>query len=199
MKDLLCQLEATHKHALLSLGYVLSYRRKPVEIGKGYLSFDATALATAVNTGRKAIKPVVDRLLLPTISGAVKLPTGGWGVSCCGIRAKCNHGLCLELGAALLRRLASKPPKSNPFDADELFGLYAMVGAEHTRAIELLEKPAAQVKWSKQDTPGRWARKFGWRCAKTFIRHVKSGKIRVNKLNDKSYQVDIDALPANQK
>ncbi len=56
-----------------------------------------------------------------------------------------------------------------------------------------------KVKWSKHDTPSRWARVFGYACAKTFIRHVKSGRIRANKLSDKSYQVDVDALPADHK
>jgi hypothetical protein len=51
---------------------------------------------------------------------------------------------------------------------------------------------------SKPDTPSRWGIKFGF-SAKTFLRRVKSGKIRAKKLSDKSYQVNLDDLPTGQK
>ena len=60
--------------------------------------------------------------------------------------------------------------------------------------------PASSEKdgrWSQPDSPSRWAKVFNMSPA-TFKRHVKGGKIRVDKLSDRSYRVHVDCLPQPQ-
>ncbi len=54
------------------------------------------------------------------------------------------------------------------------------------------------VTWSVEDTPSRWAKKFGI-SVDTFKRRVKVGKIRAIKLSDRSYKVDLHDLPGAEK
>ena len=53
--------------------------------------------------------------------------------------------------------------------------------------------------WSLPDCPSRWAKRLKIGSARTFTRYVKSGKIPVIKLSDRSYKVALSYLPADQK
>ncbi|MGA2061331.1 MAG: hypothetical protein ABSG67_12665 [Thermoguttaceae bacterium] len=64
--------------------------------------------------------------------------------------------------------------------------------------IRLQSTPESDGPWSKSDTPSRWGKIFGY-SARTFVRRVKNGKIRVIKNSDKSYQVHLNDLPTDQK
>lgn len=68
------------------------------------------------------------------------------------------------------------------------------------RVLELLdaklarnESANAAGEWSEPLSPGDWAKRFKW-TAKTFMRHVRAGKIRVQKLSSKSYRVHVRDL-----
>ncbi len=60
------------------------------------------------------------------------------------------------------------------------------------------EPPAAEVQWSKPQSPQDWANLFN--CSeKTFKRRVQSGKIQVKKLSSKSYMVDLRHVPKTKR
>jgi hypothetical protein len=77
--------------------------------------------------------------------------------------------------------------------------LHGRIEAEFLEAQRLRDRtripgPQSDGPWSQPDTPTRWAKAFGVN-AKTFKRWVKKGKIRVNRLSDRSYQIHVDDVP----
>ena len=67
-------------------------------------------------------------------------------------------------------------------------------------AVAAAGEPAAgdggAIAWSQQDTPRRWAKRFGV-SEKTFKRHCANGTIRHKKLSDRSYMVGQDDIPTD--
>lgn len=55
---------------------------------------------------------------------------------------------------------------------------------------------SAKPKWSKPDSPSRWAKQFGI-SPKTFKKRVEEGKIRAKVLSDRSYQIAVSDLPVD--
>jgi len=55
-----------------------------------------------------------------------------------------------------------------------------------------------QERWSKSDTPKRWAKRFGVSVS-TIKRHFRDGSIPNRPLSDRSYQVRLDSVPQEPK
>ena len=95
---------------------------------------------------------------------------------------------CGELGMTI--------KKFKEKNLDQIASLLETACEEKARR-ELGPKPEP-TKWSKPDSPNKWAKVF--KCSyNTFMTRLRDGKISHKKLSTKSYQIDMRELPADYK